>query len=124
METLEQIGAKVSDARQSAEALARSAGKKLDQVSTGTADALHTAASSIRSSGRRSAQVINECASVTADNLDAAGKYVEKHRAKDLPVSFRRAVRQYPASSLIIATACGFLAATVFRAMTHSCQTE
>jgi hypothetical protein len=68
--------------------------------------------------------VINSCATVTANNLDAAGKYVDKHRAKDLPSGFRRTVRQYPATSLIIGTAIGFLAATAFLRRTHSCEHE
>jgi hypothetical protein len=120
METVAQIGAKVTEVKESAEALARSAGKKLDRVSSGTADVLHTAASSIRSSGRQSAEVIRDCATGTADKLDAAGNYVEKHRATNLGADLRRAVRKYPAGSLILATAFGFLAATVFRAITHS----
>jgi hypothetical protein len=125
METVsQQLGAKVSDVKESAEALARAAGKRLEDVRTGTADALHGAASSVRSTGRKSAESIADCASGTADKLDAAGTYVEKHRLDDLPAGLRRAVRRYPAGSLIVATAVGFLAASVFRSMTHSCDRE
>lgn len=124
MEMASQLGATVSDVKETAEALARAAGKRLDEVRTGTADALHTAASSVRSTGRQGAGAIDGFASGAADKLDAAGSYVEKQRLRNVPASLRRAVRRYPAGSLIVATAIGFLAASAFRAMTHSCERE
>jgi hypothetical protein len=122
MGTASQLGEKVTDIKESAEALARAAGKRLDDVRTGTADALHTAASSVRSTGRQGAECIDDFASGTADKLDAAGTYVEKHHLNNLPDGLRRAVRRYPAGSLVVAAALGCLAASAFRAMTHTCE--
>jgi hypothetical protein len=124
MGTASQLGAKVSDIKETAEALARAAGKRLDDVRTGTADALHTAASSVRSTVRQGAEAIDDFASDTAEKLEAAVAHVEKHHLNHMPAGLRRAVRRYPASSLIAATAIGFFAATVFRAMTHTCERD
>jgi hypothetical protein len=124
MGTASQLGEKVTDIKESAEALARAAGKTIDDVRTGTADALHTAASSIRSTGRQSAEAINEFSAGAADTLHAAGTYVKKVRLKNVPDSLRRTVRQYPAGSMVVAAALGCLAASAFRAMTHTCERE
>ncbi|HLK61977.1 MAG TPA: hypothetical protein VKU19_00960 [Bryobacteraceae bacterium] len=124
METVAQIGAKVSEVRESAENLARAASRKIDDVRSGTADALHSAASSIRSTGRQSAAAINDFTSGAADKLHAAGCFVEKNRWKNMSENLRRTVRHNPAGSVIVATALGFLLATAFRAVTHSCESE
>jgi hypothetical protein len=100
--------------------LARAAGKTLDSVRTGTTDALHT----VRSSVRHGAEAIDDFASDTAEKLEAAVAHVEKHHLNRMPAGLRRAVRRYPAASLIAATTLGFFAATVFRAMTHTCDPD
>ena len=120
MGTAAQLGAKVSEAKETAEALARAAGRKLDDVRAGTADALHT----VRSTVRNSVDAIDDFTSDAADKLEAAVAHVEKHHLNGMPAGLRRAVRRYPGSSLIAATALGFLAATVFRAMTHTCEPD
>jgi len=117
MGTASQIGARISDVKESAEALARAAGKTLDSVRTGTADALH----SVRSTVRNGVDAVDDFASDAAERLESAVAHVEKNHLNRMPAGLRRAVRRYPASSLIAATAVGFLAATCFRAMTHNC---
>lgn len=124
MGTATQLGARISDVTETAGALARAAGKRLDEVRTGTADAIHTAAASVRSTVRNGAEAIDDFASETADKLEAAVAHVEKHHLNRMPAGLRRAVRRYPASSLIAASAVGFLTATVFRALTHTCEPD
>jgi hypothetical protein len=124
METVAQLGARISDVKETAGALARAAGKRLDEVRTGTADAIHSAASSVRSTVRNGAEAIDDFASDAAEKLESAVAHVEKHHLNHMPTGLRRAVRRYPASCLIAATAMGFLAATVFRAMTHTCERD
>jgi hypothetical protein len=120
MGTASQLGAKVSDVMESAGDFARAAGKKLDSVRTGTADAIDAA----RSTVRHSAAAIDDFTSGAADKLESAVAHVEKHHLNRMPAGLRRAVRRYPASSLIAATAFGFFAATVFRAFTHTCDPD
>jgi len=131
MEAVAQIGAKVSEVKDSAEALAHAAGKrldaagrKLDDVRAGTADALHTAATTIRTTGKQSAGVISGLTSGTADKLDAAGNFLARQRLRKIPENLRGAVRRNPTGSVIVAAALGFLAATAFRAMTHTCHPD
>jgi len=126
-----EISAKVSDMKDSAEALARAAGKKMDEVGkklddvrAGTADVLHSAASTIRTTGRHSAEAIGDFTAGAAQKLDAAGTFVEKHRLRQIPENVRRAVRKNPGGAVVLAAAFGFLTAMVFRAMTHTCQPE
>jgi hypothetical protein len=120
METAAQLSARISDVKESAEALARAAGRKLDDVRAGTADALHT----VRSTVRNGVEAIDDFTSDAGKKLEAAVAHVEKNHLNHMPAGLRRAVRRYPASSLIAATAFGFLAATVFRAMTHTCEPD
>jgi hypothetical protein len=120
MGTASQLGARISDVKESAEALARAAGKTLDSVRTGTADALHT----VRSTVRHGAEAIDDFASGAADKLEAAAAHVEKYHMNRMPAGLRRVVRRYPGTSLVAATALGFFAATVFRTMTHTCDRD
>jgi ElaB/YqjD/DUF883 family membrane-anchored ribosome-binding protein len=120
-ETASQLGAKVSEAKEQAEDLGRTAAKKLDEVRNQTADALRTAASSVRSTGRQSSEIIDNCAANTADRLDATASYLEQHDVTGVANGFRQVVRQHPGSSLIVATAIGFFAGSAIRRMTHSC---
>src|SRR5260370_41301602 len=110
METASQLGAKVSEAKEQAEDLGRTAAKKLDEVRNQTADALRTAASSVRSTGRQSSEIINNCAANTADRLDATASYVEQHDLSGVASGFRKSGRRHPAGSLVVATSVGFLA--------------
>lgn len=121
METASQLGAKVSEAKEQAEDLGRTAVKKLDEVRNQTADALRTAASSVRSTGRQSSEIIDNCSTNTADRLDATASFVEQHDLRGLANGFRQVVRRHPGSSLMVATAIGFVAASAIRRMTHSC---
>jgi hypothetical protein len=116
MGTAAQLGERISDVKESAEALARAAGKTIDSVRTGTADALHT----VRSSVRRGVNAVDDFASDAADKLESAVDHVEKHHLNRMPAGLRRAVRRYPAVSLIAATTLGFLAATAFGAITYT----
>jgi len=123
METASQIGSKISEVKETAEALARAAGKKLGEMRSGTADALHTVASSLRSS----AEALDDFAEGAANKLDAAGCYVKNQRLRNVsaglkyvPGNLRRTVRRHPATSLIAATALGFLAASIYRSFSHS----
>jgi ElaB/YqjD/DUF883 family membrane-anchored ribosome-binding protein len=124
METASQFGAKVSEAKEQAEDLGRTAAKKLDEVRNQTADALRTAASSVRTTGRQSSEIIDNCATNTADRLDATASYVEQHDLSGVASGCRQAVRRHPAGSLMVATAIGFLAGSAIRRMTHSCVKE
>lgn len=121
METASQLGAKVSEAKEQAEDLGRTAAKKLDQVRNQTADALRTAASSVRTTGRQSSEIIDNCAADTADRLDATASYVEQHDLRGVANGIRQVVRRHPGSSLMVATALGFFAGSAIRRMTHSC---
>jgi len=120
MATATDLGARISDVTESAAALARAAGRKLDDVRAGTADALHT----VRSTVRNGVGAIDDFTSDAAEKLEAAVAHVEKNHLNRMPAGLRRAVRRYPASSLIIAATFGCLAATVFRAMTHNCERD
>ncbi len=124
VETVAQIGAKVVEVTETAGALARSAGKKIDNVASGAADALHSAASTVRSTGRQSAAAINDFTSGTAEKLHAAGNFIDRNRLKNMPENLRRAVKRNPGASVVVALALGFLAATAIRAMTHSCDRD
>jgi len=124
MATATELGARISDVTETAGALARAAGKRLDDVRTGTVDAIHTAASSVRSTVRNGVDAIDDFTSDAAEKLESAVAHVEKHHLNRMPAGLRRAVRRYPASTLIAATALGFLAATVFRAVTHTCEPD
>jgi ElaB/YqjD/DUF883 family membrane-anchored ribosome-binding protein len=121
METASQLGAKVSEAKAQAEDLGRTAAKKLDEVRNETAGALRTAASSVRTTGRQSSEIIDNCATNTADRLDATASYVEQHDLRGAAIGFRRLVLRHPAGSLLVAAAIGFFAGSATRRMTHSC---
>ena len=121
METASQLGAKVSEAKKQAEDLGRTAAKKLDEVRNETAGALRTAASSVRSTGRQSSEIIDDCATNTADKLDATASYVEEHDLRGVANGFRQVVRRHPTGSLMVAASIGFFASSAIRRMTHSC---
>lgn len=124
METASQLGARVSEAKEQAEDLGRTAAKKLDEMRNQTADALRTAASSVRTTGRQSSETIDHCATSTAERLDATASYVEQHDLRGAANTLRQVVRRHPAGSLIVATAIGFFASSAIRRMTHSCVSE
>jgi hypothetical protein len=127
MERALQFGAKLSDAKDTAEELARSAGKKMEDLRSGTADVLRSAASTIRSTGRQSAAALDDFANSTANTLDAAGCYVKKQRMraaansfKNVPLNVRRTVRRFPGRSVLMAAAIGFVGAVAYFAFTRS----
>ncbi len=88
--------------------------EQVDDLGRETAENLHAAASSIR----QGTKAIDELAGNTADKLDKAGSYVEKHTVKQAIVDSRRLVRQYPAQSLLVAAGAGFLAGVAVRRLT------
>lgn len=88
----------------------------VDDLGRETAGHLHAAASSIR----RGTKAIDELAGNTANKLDDAGAYVEKHNAKRALADSRRLVREYPARSLLVAAGAGFLAGVAVRHLTRA----
>jgi hypothetical protein len=113
-ETVTELG---KGAKQSVEAMGRSAGKKLDDARDGTGHALHTAASSVRTTGHQSAEAIDNLTANAADRLDATASYVEDH---DLRGMLRRFGRRHLAGSLVAAAAIGFLAGSALSRASHS----
>jgi hypothetical protein len=118
-ETASAIGDKVSEAKETVEDIARSAGKKLDAGRDETADRLRTAASSVRTTGRRGSQVIGRIAEGTADKLDSTASYVEDCDLRDVLTGLRQFGRRHLTGSLVAAAAVGFLAGTALRRRTH-----
>src|ERR1700691_1929153 len=79
--------------------------EQVDDLGRETAGSLHAAASSIRKGSR----AIDDFAASTANKLDGAGSYVEKHNVKWAIGESRQLVRRYPAESLFLAAGVGFL---------------
>jgi ElaB/YqjD/DUF883 family membrane-anchored ribosome-binding protein len=117
-ETAAELG---NQARESAEELGRTAGRKLDEARDETGGALHSAASSVRRAGRQSSAAIDNCSTRTADRLDATASYIENHDLGDAFTGLRKFARRHPTRSLMAAAAIGFLAGSAFRRLTHSC---
>jgi hypothetical protein len=111
-DTASAIGDKVSEAKETMEDIARSAGKKLEAGRDETADRLHTAASSVRTTGRRGSEAIDRIAKGTADRLDSAAERVESCEFGGLFTSLGRFSHRHLAASLVVAAAVGFLAAS------------
>jgi hypothetical protein len=116
-ETASELG---KDAKDSMEALGRSAGKRLDVARDGTGGALHAVASGVRTTGRKSSQAIDHLATGTADRLDATASYVEKHDLGDVFTGVRKFGLRHLTGSLVAAAAVGFVAGTALRRATHS----
>lgn len=98
------------DARESAEELGRSAGRKLDDARCETAGTLHSAASSVRRTGRQGSDAIDDLTADAADRLDATASYVQDHDLRDVFAGLRRFGRRHLAGSLVVAVAVGFFA--------------
>jgi len=113
--TASAIGHKVSEAKETVEDIAHSAGKKLEAGRDETADRLHTAASSVRITGHRSSQAIDRIARGTADKLDSAAEYVEDCELGGLFTSLGRFTRRHLTASLVVVAAIGFLAGSALR---------
>ena len=110
------------DAKESAEELGRSAGRKLDDAREGTADALHAAASSVRKTGRQSSEAIDNLATGAADRLDASASYVDNHDLQDAFNGLRKFARRHLTESIVFAAAIGFLAGAALNRATHTCR--
>jgi ElaB/YqjD/DUF883 family membrane-anchored ribosome-binding protein len=100
--------------------------EQVDGLSRETAEGLHAAASSIRRGGRQGSKAIKDLAENTANTLDGAGSYVEKHNLKRAVGESRKAVRryfarQYPVESIALAAGIGILAGFAIRGLTHAC---
>ena len=106
-------------ARESIEELGQSAGKKLDEARDETGGALHSAASSVRRAGRQGSAAVDNCSTRTADRLDATASYIEDHDLGDAVTGLRRFARRHLTSSLVAATAIGFLAGSAVNRVTH-----
>jgi ElaB/YqjD/DUF883 family membrane-anchored ribosome-binding protein len=115
------IGDKASEVGERAEDLVRAAGKKLKEARNETVDGLQRAASSVRATGRQGSEAIDNLANSAADKLDATASYVENYDPRDVLTGLRRAIRRYPAGSLVIATTIGLFAGCAIRQFTHSC---
>jgi hypothetical protein len=109
------------EARESAEELGRSAGRKLDQARDDTGEALHAAASTVRSTGRKSSEAIDNCSTRTADRLDATASYIEDHDLSDALTGLRKFGGRHLTGALLAAAAVGFLAGSAIGRATHSC---
>ena len=97
------------------------AAEHLDDLTRDAADKLHAAASSVRKGGLQGSKAVEDLAENTANRLDGAGTYIEKHdRIRTLARS-RQLVRQYPAGFLAVAAGMGFLTGFAFRRLTHAC---
>ena len=112
-ETVSQLGGKMSDAKETAGDLARSAGQQLDQARRNTADVLHTAASSVRTTGSRGADAIGQVATGAADKLDATASFVQEHDLGSAITSLRRFGRRHPTSTLLAGMAVGVFAGSL-----------
>jgi ElaB/YqjD/DUF883 family membrane-anchored ribosome-binding protein len=91
--------------------------EQMDSLGREAAESLHGAASSIR----KGSKAIEDVAQSTANKLDGAGSYVEKHNAKRTIAESRRLVRRYPAESLVLAAGIGFLSGFAVWRLTHEC---
>ena len=94
--------------------------RQVDELGRETAGGLHAAASSIR----KGSKAIEDLAESTANKLDGAGTYVEKHNLKRAIGESRHLVRRYPAESLLLAAGVGFLAGFAIRRLTHVCRSS
>lgn len=119
-ETASAIGGKVSEAKETVEEIARSAGRKLDAGREETADRLRTAASTVRTNGRRSSEAIDRFARGTANKLDSTASYVEDCDLRAVFVGLRRFGRRHLTGSLVAAAVFGFVAGSALRRITHS----
>jgi len=119
-ETASAIGDKMSEAKETVEEIARSAGKKLDAGRDETADRLRSAASSVRTTGRHGSETIDRIAKGTADKLDSAAAYVDDCSVSGMFAGLRQFVRRHPAGSLVAAAAVGFVAGSALRPTTHA----
>jgi ElaB/YqjD/DUF883 family membrane-anchored ribosome-binding protein len=91
--------------------------EQVDGLGRETAGGLHAAASSIR----KGSKAIEDLAESTANKLDGAGSYVEKHNVKRAIGESRHLVRRYPVESLVLAAGVGFLTGFSIRRFTHVC---
>jgi ElaB/YqjD/DUF883 family membrane-anchored ribosome-binding protein len=91
--------------------------EQVDDLGRETAESLHAAAAS----SRRGSKAIENVAENTADKLDGAGSYVEKHNVKRAVAESRQLVRRYPVESLVLAAGVGFLSGLAIRRLTHTC---
>jgi ElaB/YqjD/DUF883 family membrane-anchored ribosome-binding protein len=91
--------------------------EQVDDLGREAAESLHGAASSIRKGSR----AIDNLAETTANGLDGAGSYVEKHTVKRTIAQSRHLVRRYPVESLVLAAGVGFLSGFAIRRLTHAC---
>jgi len=91
---------------------------QVDELGRETAESLHAAASSVR----KGSKAIEDLAESTANKLDGAGSYVEKHNVKRAVGETRQLVRRYPAESILVAAAVGFVTGFAIRRLTHACE--
>ena len=91
--------------------------EQLDGFGRETAGGLHAAASSIR----KGSKAIEDLAESTANKLDGAGSYVEKHNVHRAIGESRQIVRRYPVEALAVAAGLGFVTGFAIRRLTHAC---
>jgi hypothetical protein len=118
MKTASELG---KEAKESVEELGRSAGRKMDAVRGETGAALHTAACSVRGAGAEGSGAIDDLATGTADQLDAAASFVENHDLKDVFTSLRMYAHRHLTGSLVAAAVVGIFAGSALRRATHKC---
>jgi ElaB/YqjD/DUF883 family membrane-anchored ribosome-binding protein len=109
-------------ARESAEEMSRSAGKKLDEAREETGGALHKAATSVRATGRQDSEAVDSFATGAADKLDATASYIENHDVRGAFAGLLRFGRRHQAGALLTAVVIGAVAGSTLYRMTHSCK--
>ncbi len=98
------------------------AAEHLDNLTRDVADNLRAAASSVRKGGRQGSKAVGDLAESTANRLEGAGTYIEKHDRIHTLARSRQLVRQHPVEFLAIAAGMGFLTGLAFRRLTHACE--
>jgi ElaB/YqjD/DUF883 family membrane-anchored ribosome-binding protein len=91
--------------------------ERVDDLGRETAEGLHAAASTIR----KGSKAIEDVADSTANKLDGAGSYVEKHNVKRMLAESRQLVRRYPGESLALAGGVCLVLGFAIRRLTHTC---
>ena len=113
----DQISDAAQIAKEKAEELRREAESKLDAARGPAANSLQGAASTLHETaeGLPGGSRIRGAAHAAANRLAGAAEYVRTHNVRDTVAEVDRAVRRYPAQSLLTALCVGFLAGRLIR---------
>jgi len=103
-ETASRAGAKIAEARDKAEDLARTAAAKLDEARYATASTLEDAAGCVRTTADEMTGAIDGVAGRTAAKLDSLAVYVRNHTLRNAFTDVRDLVCRNPGPTLMMAT--------------------